>query len=97
MESNYKYNIEENLSLIISGKKFSLKNKKQFVGFKGNKSNPNSILLINNNLHIDIIIDPNSPVGKKDKAKISDIIIESALSTIVDNEDSVAAVDGLIR
>ena len=86
---------EENLSLIISGKKFSLKNKKQFVGFKGNKSNPNSILLINNNLHIDIIIDPNSPVGKKDKAKISDIIIESALSTIVDNEDSVAAVDSV--
>ena len=53
----------------------------------------NSILFKNNNLHIDIIIDPNSLVGKNDKANISDIILESAISTIVDNEDSVAAVD----
>ena len=57
------------------------------------KINPSSILIKNNNLHIDILIDPNSMVGKIDKANISDIIVESALSTIVDNEDSVAAVD----
>ena len=50
-------------------------------------------MIKNNSLHIDIIINPNSMVGKIDKAKISDIIVESALSTIVDNEDSVAAVD----
>ncbi len=70
-----------------------LKNESQFIGFNGNKNNPNSVLIKNNNLHIDIIIDPNNDVGKNDKANISDIIVESALSTIVDNEDSVAAVD----
>ena len=74
-------------------KKFYLKNKKQFIGFNGEAENLNSILLKNNNLHIDILIDPKSAVGKNDKAGISDIIIESAISTIVDNEDSVAAVD----
>ena len=70
-----------------------LKNNDQFIGFNGEKNNPKSILLKNNNLHIDIIIDPNSPIGKMDTAKISDVIIESAISTIIDNEDSVAAVD----
>ena len=44
-------------------------------------------------MHVDIVIDPNTTVGKNDKASISDVIVESALSTIVDNEDSVAAVD----
>tara|TARA_B100002051_G_scaffold275850_1_gene321283 strand:+ start:1239 stop:3383 length:2145 start_codon:yes stop_codon:yes gene_type:complete len=84
---------EKNMLLITDNKKVALKNKKQFVGFVGDKSSPKSILLKNNSLHIDIIIDPNTPVGKKDKANISDVIIESAVSTIVDNEDSVAAVD----
>ena len=84
---------DKSLSLIIDKKKVQLKNKLQFVGFVGDNINPKSILLKNNNLHIDIIIDPNTSVGKKDSANISDIIIESAISTIVDNEDSVAAVD----
>ena len=84
---------EKNLALFINEKKFYLKNKNQFVGFNGEAENLNSILLKNNNLHIDILIDPKSTVGKNDKAGISDIIIESAISTIVDNEDSVAAVD----
>ena len=70
-----------------------LKNVKQFIGFNGKKDNPNSIILKNNNLHIEIIIDPKSQVGKNDKAHISDILIESAISTIMDLEDSVAAVD----
>jgi len=84
---------EKNLTIIINNKNRSLKNKKQFIGFNGDKNNPKSILLKNNNLHIDIIIDPNSSIGKNDLANISDVIIESAISTIVDNEDSVAAVD----
>ena len=84
---------ENNLTIIINNKNRHLKNKKQFIGFNGDKNNPKSILLKNNNLHIDIIIDPNSSIGKNDTANISDIIIESAISTIVDNEDSVAAVD----
>ena len=85
----------ENNQLILSAdeEKDQLKNDHQFIGYKGDKLKPNSILIKNNNLHIDIVFDPNSLVGKNDKASISDIIMESALSTIVDNEDSVAAVD----
>ncbi|MDC3152419.1 malate synthase G [Pelagibacteraceae bacterium] len=84
----------ESLNLMINGEKTNLKNQDQFVGFNGDKLSPKSILLKNNNLHFDIVIDPNSPIGKDDKANISDIILESAISTIIDNEDSVAAVDG---
>ena len=84
---------EKNLTIVIDDKNRQLKNKKQFIGFNGDKNNPTSILLKNNNLHIDIIVNPNSSVGKNDLANISDVIIESAISTIVDNEDSVAAVD----
>ena len=84
---------EKNLVLLINDKKQFLKIKNQFLGFSGNKENPKSILIKNNNLHIDIIIDPSSLIGKNDKANISDVIIESAISTIIDNEDSVAAVD----
>ena len=85
----------ENNQLILSTdeEKDQLKNDHQFIGYKGDKLKPNSILIKNNNLHIEIVLDPNSLVGKNDKASISDIIMESALSTIVDNEDSVAAVD----
>src|SRR5210317_2291654 len=70
-----------------------LKHKNQFIGFNREKDRPNSILIKNNNLHIEISIDPNHLIGKSDKASISDVIIESAISTIIDNEDSVAAVD----
>ena len=84
---------ERNLIIIVNNKNKHLKNKKQFIGFNGDKNKPKSILLKNNNLHIDIVIDPNNSIGKNDLANISDVIIESAISTIVDNEDSVAAVD----
>ena len=83
----------DKLVLITGSDKGYLKNNDQFLGFNGDKSNPDSILIKNNNLHIDIKIDDKSDVGKIDKACISDIFVESALSTIVDNEDSVAAVD----
>ena len=89
-----KFQIEENNLVLFSGSnKDFLKNNDQFVAYKGDQNNPTSILIKNNNLHIDILIDPNTMVGKIDKAGISDVIMESALSTIVDNEDSVAAVD----
>ncbi len=84
---------DENLTFIKKDKEYFLKNRSQFIGFNGEKNNPNSILIKNNDLHVDIIIDPNHIVGKLDKASISDVIVESALSTIIDNEDSVAAVD----
>ena len=93
-ENVSKIKIEENnLIFLNNGKKLQLKNKDQFVGFSGDKENPKSILIKNNNLHIDIIINSSSIIGKNDKANISDVIIESAISTIIDNEDSVAAVD----
>ena len=76
-----------------NSEKYFLNSNDQFIGFNGEKKEPKSILVKNNNLHVDIMIDPNQVVGKHDKASISDIIVESALSTIVDNEDSVAAVD----
>tara|TARA_Y100000591_G_scaffold276119_1_gene253063 strand:+ start:61 stop:2199 length:2139 start_codon:yes stop_codon:yes gene_type:complete len=89
-----KIQIEENKLVLFSGSnKDFLKNNNQFVGFIGDKDNPSSILIKNNNLHIDILIDSKTTVGEIDKANISDVVVESALSTIVDNEDSVAAVD----
>ena len=84
---------DQDLVFLHNDNKKRLKDNNQFIGFTGEKSNPKSILIKNNNLHIDIIVDPNSLIGKNDKANISDVIIESAISTIVDNEDSVAAVD----
>ena len=70
-----------------------LKNENQFKGFNGSPENPSEVLLVNNNLHLEIQIDANHPVGKTDKANIKDIVLESAVSTIQDCEDSVAAVD----
>ncbi len=84
---------DDKLALTSGLKKDFLKNNNQFIGFSGSKDNPSSILIKNNNLHIDILIDSNTMVGKIDNAAISDVIVESALSTIIDNEDSVAAVD----
>ena len=85
---------KENLIFLTLEKENYLKNKKQFIGFNGEKDKPTSILIKNNNLHIDVLIDPDHIIGKSDKASISDVVLESALSTIIDNEDSVAAVDG---
>ena len=73
--------------------KTSLRDKNKFIGHRGEASNPSAIILKNNNLHIEIIIDSNAFSAQQDSASISDIIIEAAVSTICDNEDSVAAVD----
>ena len=72
---------------------FDLDDENKFVGHRGESDNPSAIILKNNNLHIEILKDSRAFAAQQDHAGISDIIIESAVSTICDNEDSVAAVD----
>jgi len=76
-----------------SGETVGLKNKQQFKGYQGHDETPSSILLENNGLHIDIQIDPTSQIGKTDDAGVEDIVMESAITSIMDCEDAVSAVD----
>ena len=89
------YVINDNsLQVTLSNdEKTILKDDSKFVGYQGQLDNPLCILLKNNNLHVEIIIDKSGVIGAKDSAGINDIIIESALTTIQDCEDSIAAVD----
>ena len=78
---------------LANGKSSTLADAKQFVGYTGSASAPASVLFVHNGLHLDLIIDKTTPIGKTDAAGVSDLIAEAALSTILDLEDSVAAVD----
>ena len=77
-----------------NGESVSLKNSDQFQGYQGTADKPSGVLLKNNNLHAEIQIDPSHSVGATDPAGIKDVLLESAITTIQDCEDSVAAVDG---
>lgn len=79
--------------LTADGRHLPLAEPKQFAGYRGEASAPTAILLETNGLHAEIVIDRSSPIGSSDAAGISDVILESALTTIQDCEDSVAAVD----
>ncbi|WP_064662784.1 malate synthase G [Pseudoalteromonas sp. MQS005] len=71
----------------------TLKNPEQLIGYQGEAQNPSVILLKNNGLHIELQIDHHHPIGQADKAGLKDVVLEAALTTIMDCEDSVAAVD----
>ncbi|MBC54899.1 MAG: malate synthase G [Gammaproteobacteria bacterium] len=78
---------------LAGGQQAVLRSPQQFSGYLGDPACPGHILLINNGLHIDLQLDPTHPIGQQDAASIKDIVLESALTTIQDCEDSVAAVD----
>jgi malate synthase len=75
------------------GSSSGLRNSGEFIGYRGEPAAPSSVLLRHNGIHIDIQIDRNTSIGKSDAAGVSDVVLEAALSTILDLEDSVAVVD----
>ena len=85
--------IENELIIYKDKNKYKLKDKNKFIGHRGDANKPEAIILKNNKLHFEIIINPEAFSAAHDIAGISDVIAESAVTTICDNEDSVAAVD----
>ncbi|MCT1450320.1 malate synthase G [Corynebacterium sp. p3-SID1194] len=82
------------LKITAGGNEVSLKNPEAYLGYQGEKNDPSGIVLRNNNLHLIIQIDREHPVGKTDRAGVADVLLESAVTAIMDFEDSVAIVDG---
>ncbi|WP_088743557.1 malate synthase G [Cobetia sp. QF-1] len=77
----------------VAGRDLSLKSPERFLGYRGEESAPSAIVFAHNGLHAELVIDAEHAIGKTDPAGVSDLIMEAALSTIMDCEDSVAAVD----
>ena len=78
---------------LATGGTSGLLDKQQLVGFTGDEKSPSSLLFVHNGLHLDLQIDKSTPIGATDPAGVSDLVVEAALSTILDLEDSVAVVD----
>jgi len=92
--TGYKINKDGELVVgLAEGGTSKLADKSQFIGFQGEAKAPTAVLLKHNGLHLEIQINRATPIGKTDAAGVSDLVVEAALSTILDLEDSVAAVD----
>jgi malate synthase len=91
--TSYRIKGGELVVALKDGSTSKLADKAQFIGFQGDAKDPSSVLLQHNGLHLDIIINRSTPIGKSDAAGVSDLVLEAALSTILDLEDSVAVVD----
>ncbi|EFG38543.1 malate synthase G [Brucella sp. NVSL 07-0026] len=78
---------------LTDGSATTLKDESQFKGYNGDAASPTNVLLAKHNMHVDIVINADHPIGKTDPAHIADVVLESVISTIQDCEDSIAAVD----
>jgi malate synthase len=89
------YRLEDGDLLVTldNGDETSLQQRDQLAGYLGDPSHPTAILLVNHGLHLEIQFDPQHPIGKTDAAGVKDVLVEAAITTIMDCEDSVAAVD----
>ena len=90
---NYAIRDEHLVVTLEGGRETGLKDSGKLIGFTGEAAKPDAILLGNNGLHLEIQIDPNDAIGKTDPAGVKDVVVEAALTAIMDCEDSVAAVD----
>ena len=84
---------DKNLVAIYQGNEVPLKDQSQFAGFDGTPSEPKSLMLCHNGIHLQLVIDPSQSLGEMDSFGLNDVILESAITTILDCEDSVSVVD----
>lgn len=90
----YHLNEQQLMVSLSNGEQSTLQDANTFIGFTGSVNLPNTLVFKHNGLHLELVFDANSNIGKSDPSTLSDVVLESALTTIMDCEDSVAAVDG---